>query len=65
MTIEQLKTLEASFVESFLDSVAELFDNDKPIHCDTLIADPVTGYAISAGALLQRIRLHEALDRLN
>lgn len=55
--------IETELIEVFLDQVAEFFDNGTPIHPDTLLEDSA-GYAISAQALLQRIRLHEAVNKV-
>lgn len=56
-------SLEVRCIEDFLDQVAEFFDGETPVSPETLFED-LDGYAITARAYLQRIRLHEALECL-
>jgi hypothetical protein len=51
-------------IEAFLDDMAVFFDEEKPVSPDTLFTDPVSGQAITARAMLLRIRLHESVARL-
>lgn len=44
-------------IESFLDQVAECFDNNFAIGYETPFLDPRDWQPISAGQLLERIRL--------
>jgi hypothetical protein len=50
LTLEQL-------TESFLDQVAECFDNSLAVWHGTPFLDPRDGQPIDAGQLLERIRL--------
>ena len=55
---------ELAAIEAFLDDMAIFFDEEKSVSPDTLFTDPADGEAITARAMLQRIRLHESLARL-